>query len=65
MRIAEYDHFPDTGTRASLDLGSQLFPEPEHAFLSTLRAEPELTVFGVVGLLSLAAGVLIVVSFFS
>jgi hypothetical protein len=64
MPLIDLKPFPDTLTRPLSDKDGQPSDKAEYGFLNAIKGEPELTVFGALGVLALAAGLLVVASYF-
>ena len=64
MPFVDLKRFPDTLTRPLSDEDGQPNDKAEHGLVNALKGEPELTVFGAIGVLALAAGLLVVASYF-
>ena len=64
MPAVDLKPLPDTFTRPLSDEDGQSSDETEHGFVDAIRREPELMVFGTIGVVALAAGLLVVASYF-
>ena len=64
MPLIDIKPYPDTLTRPRSDEDGQASDKAEHGLVNAMKGEPELTVFGAIGVLALAAGLLVVASYF-
>jgi hypothetical protein len=62
--MATIKPFPNTLTRLPADPIGQSVVKPEHGLVNAIKDEPELAIFGAIGVSALAAGLVVVASYF-